>query len=673
MNKLLSFIKISFLFVFVLMLTCCNIENKPSEEQKENENNNQIVEPTKEKIEISLSCEQTIYIGDETTLVVNIIPNSDDYKLVYQVTDNDVIELDGLTIKGLKEGTSTVICQVEGEDAYAMIDIEVVKDRVAPEFVFDEKTTKDMNVSYNETFDPLKGIKAIDDRDGDITDQIEVKGEIDNRKLGTYTFKYVVRDSSKNRAAMERTIKVVWDYAVTFIGHAGCYSGIMNSAEAFRNAYLVHHYQAIECDVKQTKDGVFVTCHDDAFNGKTISQYTWNEIKDEELSSTRGGINYKTTLCTFEEYLRICKQGHCKAVVELKSSAGITNNDQSRMQALMDVIENCGMLNDVIFLGSQYNCLIWTRNHGYEYIPCQYLVNSCESETALKRCIDNKLDISFNISYSNSQEWIDRYHEAGCLVSCWTFSQYTTVSDLQAWINKGVDFVTVDVTKPYQVELPKKEDPNLPTHTVTFVDYDGSLIKTSEVKEGKSAVTPVDPVRNGYRFAGWNPSDLSNVTSDMEVTATYEVEEYTISYVANTASVTESKWNTKDEFVNDFYNDLFTWITNNVSKMTKVSFDGTKYTTKSGSDKGDASFASADELKAINEYIFEAAISAWCYKPIEGNNSSDYIPLEDNNYFLNTEPYRTKYQGMNAYLLNCIEKSYSAYSRVYNQASNNRV
>ena len=625
-----------------------------------------------EEIVINLSCDDEIYIGDEGTLVVRITPE-EKYNYTLTVTDPSVLELDGLKITGLAEGTSTIICQIEGKDDFAMIDISIKRDRVAPEFVFDQGVTQDMNVSYNTKFDPLAGVHAIDDHDSDITDKIEVQGELDNRKLGTYKFKYVVKDNGKNRKAMERYITVVWDYSVTFIGHAGCYSGLMNSAEAFRNAYLIHHYQAIECDVKQTKDGVFVTSHDDTFNNKTIAQYTWDEIKDVEYTATRGGISYTTKLCTFEEYLKICKAGHCKAIVELKSSAGITNSDQSRMQALMDVITKCDMLNDVIFLGSQYNCLIWTRTHGYDYIPCQYLVNSCESETYLKRCIDNHLDISCNVSYDNSQEWIDRYHEAGCLVSCWTFSQYTNASDLQAWIDKGVDFVTVDVTKPYEVRLPKNEDLNLPTYTVTFKDYDGSILKTATVKEGKKATTPVDPTRDGYRFAGWSPSDLTNITSDLEVTATYEIVEYTISYVANTSTVTESTWATKDEFVNDFYNDLFTWITENVDKMSKVTFDGTKYTTHSGASQGDASFASAEELKAINVYIFEAAISAWCYKPIEGTNSADYIPLEDNNYFLNTEPYRTKYQGMNAYLLNCIETSYTSYSRVYNQASNNRV
>ena len=90
------------------------------------------------------------------------------------------------------------------------------------------------------------------------------------------------------------------------------------------------------------------------------------------------------------------------AVIELKSSNGITNTDQSRMPALMAEIKRCGMLENVIFLGSQYNCLIWVKQNGYTEIPCQYLVNSIESDTVFNLCAENGLDVSFNIAYSNS-------------------------------------------------------------------------------------------------------------------------------------------------------------------------------------------------------------------------------------------------------------------------------
>ncbi|MBO7078873.1 MAG: InlB B-repeat-containing protein, partial [Bacilli bacterium] len=156
---------------------------------------------------------------------------------------------------------------------------------------------------------------------------------------------------------------------------------------------------------------------------------------------------------------------------------------------------------------------------------------------------------------------------------------------------------------------------------------------------------------------------------------TYEINTYSIVYNPNNTALGENTFENKEAFVSEFYNDLFDWINANRDKMTKLTYNGdTSYTTVAkSSSASDETFSDVAGLRALNVYIFEAAISAWMYKPIDGTNSADYIPEEDSNYFLNTEPYRTKYQNMNAYLLNCIEKAYTGYSRTYNQASNNRV
>lgn len=58
------------------------------------------------------------------------------------------------------------------------------------------------------------------------------------------------------------------------------------------------------------------------------------------------------------------------------------------------------------------------------------------------------------------------------------------------------------------------------TYTVTFMDYDETVLKTEEVESGKSATAPEDPKREHFTFTGWDKS-FKKVTADLIVKATY--------------------------------------------------------------------------------------------------------------------------------------------------------
>ena len=83
-----------------------------------------------------------------------------------------------------------------------------------------------------------------------------------------------------------------------------------------------------------------------------------------------------------------------------------------------------------------------------------------------------------------------------------------------------------------------------PVYTVTFKDYDGSVIATVKVEEGKSAVKPDDPIREGYTFTGWDKK-FDNVTSDLTVQAQYTINVYTVIFVdkdGKTIKTEEVEW-----------------------------------------------------------------------------------------------------------------------------------
>lgn len=60
-----------------------------------------------------------------------------------------------------------------------------------------------------------------------------------------------------------------------------------------------------------------------------------------------------------------------------------------------------------------------------------------------------------------------------------------------------------------------------------------------------------------------------------------------------------------------------------------------------------AMFKNASELKAVDKYIFEVTVSKYRAKEVVRNS----------------DEYRVKYQGMDQYLLSCINSNYSSYNK----------
>lgn len=90
---------------------------------------------------------------------------------------------------------------------------------------------------------------------------------------------------------------------------------------------------------------------------------------------------------------------------------------------------------------------------------------------------------------------------------------------------EGFNFL--DIFKPAGTNKPadtsKPTDTSKPagkTFTVTFKDFDGTVLDTQKVKKGKGASAPADPTRENFTFAGWDQS-FDKITSDLVVTATY--------------------------------------------------------------------------------------------------------------------------------------------------------
>jgi len=120
---------------------------------------------------------------------------------------------------------------------------------------------------------------------------------------------------------------------------------------------------------------------------------------------------------------------------------------------------------------------------------------------------DHGDEVTVEVEANTGYEFV-RWEEGGTEVSTdnpWTFT-----------ITASRDLVAVFELKEY---------------TVTFKDYDDTVIDEQEVEHGSDAELPDDPEREGYTFVGWDESH-ENITEDTVITAEYEVNTYTVSVTA---------------------------------------------------------------------------------------------------------------------------------------------
>jgi|GEM_PF-2889296 len=85
----------------------------------------------------------------------------------------------------------------------------------------------------------------------------------------------------------------------------------------------------------------------------------------------------------------------------------------------------------------------------------------------------------------------------------------------------GWDRDNFDCVKYTMTRTAVYEESQIVYHTVTFVDWDGTVLSVQQVEDGADAVAPERPSRADYSFIGWDV-DYTNVTEDLVVTALYE-------------------------------------------------------------------------------------------------------------------------------------------------------
>ena len=107
----------------------------------------------------------------------------------------------------------------------------------------------------------------------------------------------------------------------------------------------------------------------------------------------------------------------------------------------------------------------------------------------------------------------------------------------ESWQKNGVDYTfTTPVEEDFTLTAKWRED--IVKYTVTFVDFDGSIIETVLVNENEEIILPESPKREGFLFSKWD-KDLSNITSDLTVYAEYVLETFIVTFKDYDGSIIE--------------------------------------------------------------------------------------------------------------------------------------
>ena len=272
------------------------------------------------------------------------------------------------------------------------------------------------------------------------------------------------------------------------VGHRGSYWGLENSAEAFINgAKKGYHY--LETDVKVTKDGVHVCCHNDdltSWGGTlTIASSNLADLKAETLTQTRGGVKYTGNICTLAEYLDICKEYNVLPVIELKWATGINSNDTSGIPNLIKLIEEKGFRNSCYIFTSMKPCLQYIHDN-YPDIQIMLLVYSNNFESSLLWCSQRGAHMGVGVGGEVTKDGVKRYHEAGLKVNAWTVN---TNSAYLTYGNYGCDLITTDYLDP--ADLPElNPDVLFPPNTTDYPEQEGTIRGSYEPVYVASAGVP---------------------------------------------------------------------------------------------------------------------------------------------------------------------------------------
>ena len=182
--------------------------------------------------------------------------------------------------------------------------------------------------------------------------------------------------------------------------------------------------------------------------------------------------------------------------------------------------------------GNNDTYFYWLGDDGNSYLPKDTVSADVETLTAKWEPLKYSVSLETNggvINNNNISNYI--YGKGATLPSIgdmtkkgYTFGGWYTSDDFSGSIVTNID-ATDRGNKTYHAKW------NINQYTISFDTSGGSVVSPITQDYGSTVVKPLDPTKEGYTFAGWEPEIPDTIpSSDLNIKAKWSVNKYTISF-----------------------------------------------------------------------------------------------------------------------------------------------
>ena len=277
--------------------------------------------------------------------------------------------------------------------------------------------------------------------DGDpITDAALNKMEVGidgvNKKIGNNRSRIKdIENDIKERTSLINTVKMAAHMGLSAVEP-------QNTIPAFEKAGRME-FDAVECDINETKDGKFVIIHDSTVDRTTdgtgaIAELTLEQIK--ALNVTFGNNIDKYTnlkVPTLEEYLEVCKRYKMKPLMEVKAM------DNNSIDNFLNILKAWGNESQVMVASFNYSLLQKIREKNKIITLVAFLT---PTEESLQKCINlgknTYIGCEVNSLSKAGADFVKNAHLNDILVNAYTIDDSKLYNQM---INYGVDIITTNM------------------------------------------------------------------------------------------------------------------------------------------------------------------------------------------------------------------------------------